>query len=272
MSTKIRKNAQGEIAYIVRDEAISRPNELVLSKRTVSQRERDLDFIANLYLGGFSQMEITERLNIERADQYTLSRSQVRRDIQDIHQRWLESSLNSMEEKVVIECSKLDRVEHEMWNLYERSLEKRTVDENTVVTGQNIGDEKEEPSGAVIKGQVVPSNGRGSQSKSKSFNRIKTYHREETSYGNIQILAEIRTTIMERSKLMGLIVAKSNVTFNWRKEAEAAGLNPQEFVDEATERILTSAMARGSIFGSVAESQEDSGSEEGERDLVEIPG
>lgn len=258
---QIKQGADGDISFLENNgNAITMPQVYKSNgKRTVVEKEHDLEFIAELYLKGFSQMDITEQLNEARVGHYELSRQQVRKDIQTIHKRWIETSVNMMEQRMIIECSKLDNVEHEMWNLYERSQQSRKITENTLISGQNTGSD-EDKSGKVVKGKVV-SSGVGAQ-KSKGFSRFKSITREESNIGDLEILKEIRITVMERSKLLGLVTTKSQVNINWRKEAEAAGIDPQEFVNTATERIIDSVLARGSIYGSLGEGEENSGSEE----------
>lgn len=256
-------------------------------KRSIVERERDLERIAELYLKGYTQQEIADQLAEER--DYTLTRVTIHHDIKAIHKRWIENSINLMEQRIIIECQKLDRIEHEMWELFDRSKLDKVIKEQTVISGENVGEGKTTAdldgetdneaggkrgksgaNGKDAKDRLVAS-GPGSQQRSKSFRRAKTFERTETNIGDIEILKEIRNTVMERSKLLGIGQTRT-VNINWRKEAEAEGIDPEKFVFDATERILNAAVERGSIFGSLEAGEENPGQSEEQPGMALLPG
>ena len=72
----------------------------------------------------------------------------------------------------------------------------------------------------------------------------------------IDDLTSMRAAIAEKSKLCGDYPAERMRldVYDWRKEAEAAGVNPDEVLDEF-ERIVSAKMETSGNGGSVAESQ-----------------
>ena len=75
-----------------------------------SNRRRE---VAALYLQGWSQAEIGEKLKI--------SQSTISVDLHRIHAGWRESSLMDFNSRQVLELQKLDQLEREAWAAWERS-------------------------------------------------------------------------------------------------------------------------------------------------------
>lgn len=109
-------------------------------KRTKSQREYDLQQIANLYLTGWYQADIADKLSKERP--YTITQRTVSRDIKTLQERWLESSLIDFNEAKAIELQKINHLEVTYYRAWERSLEKRTI-ESGKTTQTNDGERSE---------------------------------------------------------------------------------------------------------------------------------
>lgn len=82
--------------------------------RTEDQRERDLEEIARLYLQGWSQRKIGEQLKI--------SQQQVSYDLAEIRRRWLESSIRSFDEAKSRELAKIDHLEQQAWEGWNRTI------------------------------------------------------------------------------------------------------------------------------------------------------
>lgn len=98
-------------------------------KRIKPQREQDLLFIERLYVQGRSQREIAAMLSRERP--YTLSHKTIGRDIHEILARWRAEMLRGIDELKAAELARLNRMEREAWDAWERScqIKERTLSE-----------------------------------------------------------------------------------------------------------------------------------------------
>jgi predicted transcriptional regulator len=69
--------------------------------------------VADLYVQGFSQMAIAERLGISQAT--------VSADLKQIRREWRESAIRDFDHAQDRELAKIDRLEREAWEAWERS-------------------------------------------------------------------------------------------------------------------------------------------------------
>ena len=95
-----------------------------LCKRTKDQREFDLAFCSNLFLRGYTYKEMSERLNEEnsrRGITYTISKQMVYWDMQQLLIEWKRERLENIDDYVTQELRKLDKMEVELWEAWERS-------------------------------------------------------------------------------------------------------------------------------------------------------
>ena len=95
-----------------------------MCKRTKDQREFDLAFCSNLFLRGYTYKEISERLNEENARRgvgYTISKQMVYWDIQQLLIEWKRERMENIDDYVTQELRKLDKMEVELWEAWERS-------------------------------------------------------------------------------------------------------------------------------------------------------
>lgn len=90
-------------------------------KRTEIQHERDLEVIADLYLRGFTQYGISQELPKVTNAKYTVTTAIINRDLKIIRGRWKESSLISWSEKKDEELAKIDKIEFEAVQAWEKS-------------------------------------------------------------------------------------------------------------------------------------------------------
>ena len=88
-------------------------------KRTPLQRESDFHDIARLYLARRTQPEIAEWIKANR--HYTLSRQQIGFDLQEIQKRWRTDCVRAIDDRKAEELARVDRLEREYWDAYERS-------------------------------------------------------------------------------------------------------------------------------------------------------
>lgn len=86
---------------------------LAAPKRTKFERERDLLEISRLYLQGITQAEIGQRLGV--------SQPQISYDLRVLRNRWLQSSIVNIDEAKARELARVDHLEREYWDAWEKS-------------------------------------------------------------------------------------------------------------------------------------------------------
>jgi hypothetical protein len=79
-------------------------------KLAILERRRD---VADLYLQGWTQMEIAARLGVAQAT--------ISEDLSEVRRQWRESAMHDFELARQMELRKLDRLEREAWAAWERS-------------------------------------------------------------------------------------------------------------------------------------------------------
>ena len=84
-------------------------------RRSKSQLIRDRRRIADMYLQGKTQADIAEEVGIDQ--------STVSRDIAALQDAWRESALIDVDEAKANALAKVDRLEREYWDAWERSCE-----------------------------------------------------------------------------------------------------------------------------------------------------
>jgi len=92
-------------------------------KRTTIQIERDRREIADLYLQGWLQSAIAAHINKDTSRDYTLSQQMISYDLIRLQEQWRESALVDINEAKAQELAKIDRLEREYWDAWERSKE-----------------------------------------------------------------------------------------------------------------------------------------------------
>ena len=83
--------------------------------RDTAQIARDRRIIGDLYLQGWLQAEIAEKVG--------LNQSTISRDLKALHKEWLESALNDYDQAKANELAKVDKLERTYWVAWERSCE-----------------------------------------------------------------------------------------------------------------------------------------------------
>lgn len=107
-----------------------------MKKRTIEQREHDLVTVAELYLGGWLQSEI--------ADELKVNQSTVSRDIAEIHQRWIDAQIDTMNEKIRHELAVINRAEQEAWTAWKASKEPLVTRRSSGKAGEKITEAQKE--------------------------------------------------------------------------------------------------------------------------------
>jgi DNA-binding CsgD family transcriptional regulator len=88
-------------------------NRQVRNRAKAIRTEKDLETIADLYATGWRQSDIAEHLGI--------STEKVNKSIVKIRQRWLESQTMDFAIRQAVELEKLDRLESELWEAWQKS-------------------------------------------------------------------------------------------------------------------------------------------------------
>lgn len=102
-----------------------------MTRRTTLERERDLDAISKQYLHGVTQAQIAENFNV--------SQQQISRDLKELRNRWLKSSLANLDALKAQELAKVDALEKEYWDAWNRSIgeRKRKSTERATANGED---------------------------------------------------------------------------------------------------------------------------------------
>jgi hypothetical protein len=194
-------------------------NELA-KRRTDEELERDRVLLARMYVRGKSQHEMKLTLNALYPDR-PLSSMDIHNDLEAIHKMWLNSTLVDFNALKVKELARIDEVERESFDAWDRSKEKHIKYEYEIDNDQ------------------VPF----SADKVADIKRTKRHKIVEETVGDIRYLDMVYKMIDMRAKILGLYEA-SKVQIDWRQEAVAAGMREEtlDAVKEATIRTLVAAI------------------------------
>ena len=140
--------------------------------RSKAQRIRDRKVIADLYLRGWTQMDIAEKLKMTNA--------MVCRDIKTMHKVWLKSSLLDYDEAKGKELAKVDKLEFEYYSAWERSCENKETEVKKAVEA------------------LVGKRGPGTTVRKEAMKR------EEGQTGDPRFLAGVQWCINKRCEILGL--------------------------------------------------------------------
>ena len=143
-----------------------------MARRTKAQKERDRAALAELYLKGHTQRDIAAAIGI--------SASQVCRDLRLLHEQWFDSQLSNMSQAKAEQLAKLDLLEREAWEEWDRSKLDKS---GQSIESAPLGEADEE--GPVIGGQ-----------KRKVWT--------EGRLGDPRYLVAIQRCIDQRCKILGL--------------------------------------------------------------------
>lgn len=99
-------------------------------RRTTEQRENDLVFCTDLFLRGYSYRQISDLLNQRNAkmglDYAIVPPMRVYKDLKQLLINWKREHEENIDLYITKELSKLDKIEAELWDAWERS-KKRIV-------------------------------------------------------------------------------------------------------------------------------------------------
>jgi len=95
-----------------------------ITKRTPEQLERDRMFCADLYTRGYTFREIGYKLNLDleaRGMGYSVTFQMVWGDIKKILIEWKRDRKETIDQFMLLEIKKLDKMEVELWDAWEQS-------------------------------------------------------------------------------------------------------------------------------------------------------
>jgi hypothetical protein len=147
-------------------------------KRTRGEKERDMGIITRLYLQGYNQTQIHEKINEQYPLERRISLRRISYDIQEIVQEWHDSSTRELSQFRSEQLQKLDAAEREFWEAWEKSKDVK----ETTTTEATSGGTDESPLGR----------------------RTKVQRRREQQVGDPRFLDGVLKVIDYRSKLLGL--------------------------------------------------------------------
>ena len=84
-------------------------------RRSKAELIRDRRVLADLYLQGWTQTAIAAEIG--------MSQQTVSRDLKALHKQWVEAALMDLNEAKARELAKIDRLEREYWDAWERSCQ-----------------------------------------------------------------------------------------------------------------------------------------------------
>lgn len=230
-SNVIRYTPEGAIVYIPgndRDHQLKRPGLMKGGyRRSVTERERDLVRVAELYIRGEGYGSIAEKIEAETGRKTDFR--QVKRDVGLVWARWREYYIQDFNEARILELARIKRLEDAYWDGYERSL--KAQESNDVM---ELEDEVTNKQNEVVQG----------------YKRVKKVSKRVERDGSVEWLKGVEWCVEMRVKILGLGQESKTINVNWKKQAEKEGLDPEKVVDRMVEHFLNSAQDDGGgVFG-----------------------
>jgi len=184
-------------------------------RRSTAQLTRDRRKIADLYLQGWIQADIAAELGI--------SQQTISNDIAALQSDWLASALIDFNEAKAGELAKIDRLEREYWQAWERSCQ----DAETLTQKTHGAIQKRETED----GQFVAE---------RPAEVTKT---AKGQAGDPRFLQGVQWCIERRCKILGVDAATRIDLVDWRDEARRAGLDPADLFERYVQAAYTAITA-----------------------------
>ena len=221
---------------------VKQPHQYKLSSRTIAQREEDLKDIERYFLRGLSYAAIAEALIEKRHSQgnegYSITREMVTLDCKEVMVRWRESYLKDAGEWFDREMARLDKVEAEYWDAWERSKERKRLMEVEEIKYGGESLNPNEVSQEDIEDEWEEQDTLGKRRKKKKVPpRVRTKVTDTGSEGDVEYLKGVERVIDQRLKILGMGQTR-NVNINWRKQAESEGVDPDELMGKMIEAFI----------------------------------
>ena len=147
-------------------------------KRNETEIKRDRALITELYVKGWSFRKIAAHINSIR--EYSLSSQMIFYDMEQVRKEWRDRRDAAIDDHIAQELAKLDAVEYEAWEAWERSQkDAETIMKKTSYADENLSDDA----------KVFP---------------LEIVHKRAGRIGDPRYLAIIKDCTVERRRLMGL--------------------------------------------------------------------
>lgn len=186
------------------------------AKRNAEQRERDLVFISEGYLEGKTQAQIAAELSDQRP--YSLSRSTISLDLKLIHERWIETQLANFDLVKARELSRIDKLEREYWEAWERSTQKRVDLKTEVRDGRQFKISEDDEEGK------------------PHYKNVKRIREEYDQIGNADYLKGIERCIQLRIDILGL-KTPTRINVDYTHEAAKYGID-EDMIDNLADNLV----------------------------------
>ncbi len=192
-------------------------------KRTKEQHEADMALMAKLLLReNLTPPEIADRIAKERT--YTLAQSTIREDIKTLVQRWRDAYLDDIDVLKGRELRRIDELESAYWDSYAKSLKGSAF-------------YKEDVSETQTEDKLGMDDSQADESPKRKIFRSRKFTDERD--GEVKFLNGIQWCINKRCEILGLNAPlKSELTFDWRSEAEKQGIDPGLMFNELVKKFV----------------------------------
>lgn len=151
-------------------------------KRRNQAKVARLEIVSKLYKRGFSMRQIRAEV-MKRLDLSSYSTKTVHDDVHSLLDEWREERIDDMDKALQLELERIDDCVRELWEQWEKS--------------------KEDYQRTVIERAGTPSTEAGHQGGIRT-NKIKQKDSSIQALGDPSYIAEIRSQLAERRKLLGL--------------------------------------------------------------------
>lgn len=173
------------------------------NKRGHFERENDLQRITELYLKQYRQVDIAKIIGV--------SQQQISWDLKEVQRRWLNLELHDMNEIKHRELDKIDTLEREYWQAWERSKGKKIDDLPT----QNPKPKKKRSKGRNVLDEVAEF-----LEDTEPEPVVATITATAEPYGDPRYLTGVQWCINRRLVLLGLDTAAKAVSTSTQPTAE----------------------------------------------------
>lgn len=196
-----------------------RPGIDTSNKRNEMQKAADRAVMIDMLLKGKSMYSIRDEINSMRQGEYTLSYSQIVYDTKVIEKQWIEHYLEDVNAMKAKELARIDKIEQAAWDAWE--LSKRTIART----------EKEQ-----VENEQVGKNDTAFHRHRKT--RAKKVEQERDP--DKKFMDTIQWCVEQRCTILGLNAAQ-RYDISWRKQAEAAGIEPEKLKQELVDQFVRAA-------------------------------
>lgn len=148
------------------------------NKRNENEKLLDRVAITDMLLRNMSLRQIAEELNKKNEGRYEITFQQVYYDVKKLQQEWYQEAQELIEHGIVREIKKLDRIEAECWEAWEKSKKGKR---STIMQGGFVGEDGKEIAGNIVNRKI------------------------DSSTGEVKYLEMIERCIIRRAELLGVI-------------------------------------------------------------------